>query len=425
MKNFILLFLIIFASQNIFGQNGWIAQNSGVNNKLSMLQIIDSSNLFVNTDSAYILKTTNGGILWSKVLTGIKFNTISFINASTGFGTKNNIVYKTTNAGQNWFAVNSDTLNTSFSYLDLKFTNISTGFASQTTDGRRFFAKTVNGGVHWDTIKNCVYSGHLYEWISYMQVLDSANIYYSFLHVFDFSPGGTTFESQYYHSTNAGQNFDLAGTLSIKYASFYTPDKGYAFNAFFNPAALHKTTDGGNTWTQVSINTADAITVLSDSVLFLFSPSNASYFLHKSTDGGMTFVIDNTLIPSDIKFLNRKIGYLIGYHGEIYRTGNGGGTVDIKTTSTIPNKYSLFQNYPNPFNPSTKINYELKSSGFVSLKVFDLLGKEVASLVNEKQSAGSYAVDFNLAEYNLPSGIYFYTLNTGEFKETRKMVLLK
>ncbi len=91
----------------------------------------------------------------------------------------------------------------------------------------------------------------------------------------------------------------------------------------------------------------------------------------------------------------------------------------------IPDKYSLSQNYPNPFNPSTKINYEIKSSGFVSLKVFDLLGKEVAQIVNEKQTAGSYAVDFSSSEFNLPSGIYFYTLNAGEFKETKKMVLVK
>ncbi|MBX7046214.1 MAG: T9SS type A sorting domain-containing protein [Ignavibacteria bacterium] len=88
-------------------------------------------------------------------------------------------------------------------------------------------------------------------------------------------------------------------------------------------------------------------------------------------------------------------------------------------------EYILTQNYPNPFNPSTVIRYQLSVAGFTTLKVFDLLGKEVVSLVNEKQSAGSYAVDFNSAEYNLPSGIYFYTLSAGEFKETRKMILIK
>jgi hypothetical protein len=87
--------------------------------------------------------------------------------------------------------------------------------------------------------------------------------------------------------------------------------------------------------------------------------------------------------------------------------------------------YSLSQNYPNPFNPSTRINYELRNTNYVSLKVFNSTGKEVATLINEKQNAGSYAVDFNSTEFNLPSGIYFYTLNAGEFKETRKMILIK
>ena len=93
--------------------------------------------------------------------------------------------------------------------------------------------------------------------------------------------------------------------------------------------------------------------------------------------------------------------------------------------SSVPEAYNLLQNYPNPFNPSTRINYKLRNSNYVTLKVFDLLGKEVATLVNEKQNAGSYAVDFNSSEFNLTSGIYFYTLNAGEFKETRKMVLVK
>lgn len=91
----------------------------------------------------------------------------------------------------------------------------------------------------------------------------------------------------------------------------------------------------------------------------------------------------------------------------------------------FPVNYSLSQNYPNPFNPSTKINYEIKSTGLITLKVFDLIGKEVAQLVNEKQNAGSYVVDFSSTEFNLPSGIYFYTLSAGEFKVTKKMVLVK
>ena len=95
--------------------------------------------------------------------------------------------------------------------------------------------------------------------------------------------------------------------------------------------------------------------------------------------------------------------------------------------------YSLEQNYPNPFNPATKIEYKIQEAGFVSLKVYDLLGKEVATLVNEYKPAGSYQISFSATggsasggdAYNLPSGIYFYTIKAGKFLNTKKMILLK
>jgi hypothetical protein len=85
--------------------------------------------------------------------------------------------------------------------------------------------------------------------------------------------------------------------------------------------------------------------------------------------------------------------------------------------------YSLSQNYPNPFNPSTIINYTIKTAGVVTLKVYDMLGTEAASLVDENKEAGSYSVEFNAS--SLPSGIYFYTLTSGNFTATKKLILLK
>jgi len=90
---------------------------------------------------------------------------------------------------------------------------------------------------------------------------------------------------------------------------------------------------------------------------------------------------------------------------------------------SYPDVYFLYHNYPNPFNPTTKINYQISEISFVTLKVFDVLGKEVATLVNEEKTAGSYEVDFN-AE-GLTSGIYFYTLSAGSFNETKKMIILR
>ena len=104
--------------------------------------------------------------------------------------------------------------------------------------------------------------------------------------------------------------------------------------------------------------------------------------------------------------------------------------VDVSNTTAVgddrniqPAQYALDQNYPNPFNPTTNISYRISQSGFVSLKVYDALGKEVATLVNEVKPAGNYIVNFNAAE--LASGIYFYRLKVGSFTQNHKMILLK
>lgn len=97
--------------------------------------------------------------------------------------------------------------------------------------------------------------------------------------------------------------------------------------------------------------------------------------------------------------------------------------VDVKNqSSNIPDGFALGQNYPNPFNPSTIINYHIPNSSKVSLKIYDLLGKEIATLVDEEKAAGSYSVEFT---GKLSSGVYFYTLRAGEFSETKKMSILK
>jgi hypothetical protein len=95
----------------------------------------------------------------------------------------------------------------------------------------------------------------------------------------------------------------------------------------------------------------------------------------------------------------------------------------------IPNDFKLYQNYPNPFNPLTKIKFgipldsRLRGNDIVSLRVYDVLGREVATLVNEQIKPGTYEVEFDGTNY--PSGVYFYNLITDAFTETRKMVLLK
>jgi len=120
---------------------------------------------------------------------------------------------------------------------------------------------------------------------------------------------------------------------------------------------------------------------------------------------------------------NFWIGYNNGYL-VIYNPDGLNGITDVeKEKNEIPKEFILHQNYPNPFNPMTNIGFRIVEFGFVSLKIYDVLGTEITVLVNEVKPAGSYEVEYNAS--NLPSGVYFYQLNAGSFIETKKMILLK
>ena len=123
----------------------------------------------------------------------------------------------------------------------------------------------------------------------------------------------------------------------------------------------------------------------------------------------------------EFRFYKRKLD-----SAEIAATWNqnlGLPTGITPITSQVPDKYSLSQNYPNPFNPTTKINFALPKSGLVTLKIFDVLGREVAMLINEVKNAGSYSVDFNAS--TLSSGMYYYRLESNGFTDTKKMMFVK
>jgi phosphatidylserine/phosphatidylglycerophosphate/cardiolipin synthase-like enzyme len=131
---------------------------------------------------------------------------------------------------------------------------------------------------------------------------------------------------------------------------------------------------------------------------------------------------ENTLIIQSKRIANL---YLQEFKSR-YMEAGGTDTIAAsvrKNTNQVPDVYALTQNYPNPFNPSTQFNFSVKQTGPVTLKVYDLIGREIATLVNGEVSAGSYRVEWNAAQ--LSSGVYFYQLRAGEFVSTKKMILQK
>ncbi|MGB5289160.1 MAG: T9SS type A sorting domain-containing protein [Ignavibacteriaceae bacterium] len=127
--------------------------------------------------------------------------------------------------------------------------------------------------------------------------------------------------------------------------------------------------------------------------------------------------IDKGLVP------HRSFAPDSGYFIAVYDSTSG-----VNEIGKLPWLFNVSQNYPNPFNPSTTIRYEIQERGFVTLKVYDILGNEIVTLVNEEKPAGSYEIDFNIYSnegQNLVSGVYFYQLKAGRFIQTKKMILLR
>ena len=142
-----------------------------------------------------------------------------------------------------------------------------------------------------------------------------------------------------------------------------------------------------------------------------------------TTNGGANWVTsrNHSLFGFyDIYFVNSQTGWAVSYYGAILKTINGGGIVSVSNISyETPDKYMLLQNYPNPFNPTTKIDYNIPSNGKVTLRIFDITGKEVSTLVNQEKTAGYYTVSFDASK--LSSGNYIYKL---EFKENSIVKIL-
>ncbi|MBS1516204.1 MAG: T9SS type A sorting domain-containing protein [Bacteroidetes bacterium] len=169
------------------------------------------------------------------------------------------------------------------------------------------------------------------------------------------------------------------------------------------------------------------------------TPTGVIYNSSKNVVAGFTRNPDNlnygaapsTNIAPDVTGF-RRLG---NYYGAIVYNATGNANINyngedlvmvgVGNNSQLADGYSLSQNYPNPFNPSTSIKFNVPVSGFTSLKVYDILGNEVATLVNQNVQQGEYSVQFNTSELNLSSGVYFYKLTSGNFTDVKKMSLIK
>jgi len=189
-----------------------------------------------------------------------------------------------------------------------------------------------------------------------------------------------------------------------------------------------RTTDGGENW-KTTFDTGDEVLFTiwkhNDSTVYV-GGSGATILI--STDRGKTWERQVFDAPSNITiegifFTGPTDGWAVGTDGTILKTVNGGVSAIEGEGKDLPGEFALAQNYPNPFNPTTVISYQLPVASNVRLIIYDLLGRHVAVLVNERKAPGSYEVHFDTS--GLSSGTYLYRLSAGGFAQTRKMVVVK
>ncbi|OGU76519.1 MAG: hypothetical protein A2V93_02535 [Ignavibacteria bacterium RBG_16_34_14] len=233
---------------------------------------------------------------------------------------------------------------------------------------------------------------------------------------------------QIYHSTDIGNTWFALTHVGRSIYSL-TVNQGDTifvgtYDAPSNDGGIYRSINNGLNWSQVGLHGMSISSILIyDFRIFAATYEDGIYY---STNGGEDWTsINSGLDNGMIRVINiSPIGFLFAgtIGGGIYRSVEP--VTSIKDFGKeIPTRFSLQQNYPNPFNPSTKIDFSLPLSAKVKIKVYDILGNEIETLIDEYRQSGYYEVEFDGNE--LPSGIYFYRLISSKYTETKKMILLR
>jgi len=344
-------------------------------------------------------------------------------------------LYKTTNNGQSWEVVNNISVNpiqwfgiSPFNPNEIYAIDV-LGFGGGTYFNTLY--KSINNGNSWESIGSFPGSSHGSEIIFSFDLTDSTNLYV----VVD-----DRFGSLYlFKSTDEGNNWFYVSAPPIRPNDIYT-DK-IASDRIYLLGGPYISNNSGLSWFFADSGLTDTSYYLSfyqdhltTNLLYILKSDGLFYssedtFYWKKIEGSENLSLFAGFSGFSYYLHNLKNIYINDIERKIYLgTAMGIFRTDIVTTvlnegKLFPNDLSLEQNYPNPFNPSTNIRFTITDFGFVSLKVYDMLGRVVATLVNEDRLAGEYEIKFDAT--GLTSGIYFYQLKAGSFTETRKMILLR
>ncbi len=415
---------------------------------------------------------------------GRVFHDVSFVNTQVGFiASELGYIYRSTNGGDNWTQV----LGLGFPYywygvhaLSVD-TIVIAGFNDQDSIRRGAIRWSFDGGSTWTNDIVLTRPTNGVGWLSRVHFYNQNNgivfnewsgaCYYTttggkttgawnFVQVnpdlgwfagnYDFQPSGTIYGTGIHiaKSTDFGVTWTSGSSADGTFdggIDFIEPTNqfGWTGGGEISPSVMgwtHETTDGGNTWGPrqmtftypiravkfFNANTGFAVGgEVNSGVGGIYSTSNggAAWNLDITTSAEMSSLDYKSVSPDSMDVWCVGSTSAGGYTGKLYKARLQ-NLVGIRPISSgVPSGFGLYQNYPNPFNPTTNIRYDLKTKEFVTLKIFDVTGKAVATLVSQSQNTGTYEVDFDAS--HLASGIYFYKLSFDGFSDVKKMALVK
>ena len=397
-----------------------------------------------NYDAPYIARRNSNG--WFQVMNDLSDTIQAYSIAATdslniwlGTFSPQNIFYSS-NGGINWILQYhiANTGNVEGIIFSKKFSSLGYVYSDNAYAGVRIL-KTTNGGQNWNS--------WIFDLPGYtcagasMCIVDSNYAWFGADSV-DFQGGYSN--KKIIMTSNGGINWQIInvgpfvnGPNTIQFSD----DKNTGvFVAQNNTVSyIYRTTNGGFNW--VSVYTLSYY--YSETMRWIPGTSNiygnSEFMLIRSTNNGINWSVmtggpGTHLTSLEAVRINNETIYALAVTWDlrVYKLLDTARPIGVKPTGTeIPSRFSLSQNYPNPFNPVTIINYELPTAGLVKMVIYDILGREIKVLINEKQSAGKYKVEFDGS--NFPSGVYFYRLAAGDpsvssgqgFVSTKKMVLIK
>jgi photosystem II stability/assembly factor-like uncharacterized protein len=408
----------------------WFEYNEGIYNTINNLKIDQDDNLYAVSNGA-IYRLTNKGASWKQI--GPKDAVIKSLaihpngNIFVGQYAYNmylngGCVYRTTDHGENWLSVGSWNRESVDALAIDKNGIIYAGIRN----AQQLFMTTDLGNtwqlcgwippesfIKINRIENIEISSNGYIWLSTFENFSQFPLLYDdFRSLYCSIDSGTTWSRKF--SSRQNINSILVNNVNDVFIGLDT--KG-----------IFKSTDYGNSWNTVNNGLIDtsikSLSINSQGNIFA-GTNNAGIFI--STNNGINWTNINSGLTSlgvnTIALDANGYAYIGARNSGVYKSTQPTTEV-IVYNKTLPEYYKLFQNYPNPFNPSTTIRYELPMASHVTLKVYNILGQEVATLVNEKKEAGRYEVNFDGSK--LPSGVYFYRIQAGAFTQTRKLLLLR